>query len=229
MAKELKSYKDIYKDREALVVASGPSKFPYEELGRFDCPIFFVNDAVRFEKFASSEERLFFTHHPTKFIELVERSVFFYPLRYIRLDRTFPCNEGKEHAWKNVEYVFHDLLVGCDHGDQAAIRSIEMEAFPSWCLDRDAVAEKNCLFAHTGSITSLIHFLWYAGIKKARMIGCCPRYQSLHYHDRRISKLSGRTGSAFDLKAIIENQAKFLRFFGIETEHLNDYEPKVYL
>ena len=218
----LGDFSNCFSGQNAVVVASGPTNFEYPRLSEFQCPVFLVNDTIRLEHFVQSEHCFFFSHHPYQFQDLVHKSVFFYPLRYIRLDETFPCDEKLSELSSSLRVVFHDLHIGCNKEEWRANQSITQERFPVWCLDRGLVVDKNALFGHTGSITSLIHFLWFCGIQKVRMIGCCPHFYPYHRHDTRLSALSGRRGSLFDLAAIIPNQIQFLEFFGVEAEYIAD-------
>lgn len=203
------------------MVASAPTLFNYEDLRKFECPIFFVNDTIRFSHYAKSSPTFFFTHHPPKFETLLINKpiIFFYPLTYIRQDEVVYSRKPKE---PHKNRVYHNMIIWCRHKEWQDNESIKN--FPPWCLDHEKIIEQNALLGHTGSITTLIHFLYFTGIRKAKMIGCNPHFVESHHHDERISEISGRKGSLWDLKAIIDNQTKFLNFFKITPEYLGDYE-----
>jgi hypothetical protein len=234
MIKKLKDYKNQYQGKQCVLIGSGPTKFNYENLTNFNCPIFFINDTIRFEKF-SIKESFLFTHHPNKFKNLVQKSTFFYPERYLRrkLDDTiWAQNESGIHNGNYVYpkeittspcVVYYDILCHCSHIDWERNNNVKDTGFPDWAFDKDECIKRNSLFGHTGTITTLIHFLWFSGFEKTLIIGCNPIFRDEHRHDTRITSLTNRKGSLFDLKAIIENQKAYLKTFELSHEYIGDY------
>jgi len=233
----LSQYKDCFKGKNAVVVASGPTLFDYRDLSDFSCPVFLVNDAVRFEKYVN--ESFLVTHHPPyPACGLVSKSLYLCPLVYFRNPDKFLDFERawSETVWlksikdikPEVKRLYYVPTFGSTPDDWYKNKSMDIKKFPNWCLDKNEIIKQKSLFAHTGSITTLIHFMWFCGIQKATMIGCCPQYYKHHCHDERISKQSGRVGSSFDLEAIITNQLVFLEYFNIEADYLGDFDYSDY-
>ena len=213
----LSDYRERYSDR-AVLVGSGPTLFDYTKLSELNCPVFFINDTVAFEKYVECDS-FFSTHHRPLFTEKVFRSKFLYPLSYLRPEIEHPYRHSLGPFVNSIPY---QLVTHCTK--QENDDNVPISCFPFWSKDRDWIDETGWLLGHTGSITSTIHFIWYCGFTELTLIGCNPVYVENHHHDSRISATSGRKGSLWDLPAIIENQKRFLDHFEFKLTYTGDFE-----
>jgi hypothetical protein len=238
-----RSFCNRYPSGHAVVVASGPTKFDYKDLAKFKgSPIVFINDAVRFESFSLGDSYLV-TGDAKPYARLVKKSIFFYPLKYIREQlngERFPIPPGEpwvlngderlawdyfSHPIVNTEApcVFHNVITSVSRKDWEANKSVEETGVPNWAFDKNELTKRRSLFGHTGSITQAIHLLWYMGVKTVTMIGCRPLHRDDHRHDPRIYAYNHRRTS-WILKAVISNQIETLKVFGIEPHYYMNYD-----
>lgn len=229
----LKDFKDRFSGKECVVVGSGPTKFDYTELSKYTCPIFLINDTINFEQYV--ETGFFFTHHPEKYADKISKLTFFYPETYTRRKLDDSLWDKSELGVYDGHYVYHkeqiespvvyyNVSTHCSHIHWENNEDVSTTGFPEWCFDKSEVVRRNALFGHTGSITTLLHFLWFSNFEHATLIGCNPQFRENHRHDFRISALTGRRGSLWDLKAIIENQKCYLKQFDLKHTYLGDYK-----
>jgi len=237
------SFRDLYPSGHAVVVASGPTKFDYKDLAKFqDHPVVLINDAVRFEDFTLGDSYLV-TGDAKPYAPLVKKSTFFYPLKFMREQlngERFPkppeepwILKGDERlAWDyfcqsivdtEAPCVFHNVITSASRKDWEDNKSVGETGVPSWAFDKDEVTKRRSLFGHTGSITQAIHLLWYMGVKTVTMIGCRPLYKENHRHDPRIYTHNHRRTS-WILKAVISNQIETLDVFRIEPHYYMNYD-----
>jgi hypothetical protein len=231
---KIKEFKNKYAGRACFLVGSGPTKFDYKELSNTQDIIFFINDTINFEKYTNNES-FFFTHHPDTFFNQVHKSIFFCPTHYIR--RHLSTNERFDNKNDDYEYkvksttaknvVFHKIFSNCSYPDSLKNISFEQTGFPNWAFDKNQIIEKNALLAHNGSITTLIHFIWFAGFEQVKIIGCNPFFTPDHRYDKRISRINNISDSGFILKSIINNQKIMLNKFSIKHEYVDDYDYSI--
>ncbi|HCN29932.1 MAG TPA: hypothetical protein DIT64_14555, partial [Verrucomicrobiales bacterium] len=90
------------------------------------------------------------------------------------------------------------------------------------------VAELRQLFRHTGTIHSLLHFVWFCGIRTIKFIGCngCNDKQRAGSsgagddgYDERLVNLSG-TKPWWQYSEIRQKQDELCRVLGIHFEHV---------
>lgn len=187
-----------YAGRACYVVGRGPTEFDYEKLGDVEEPVFFINDAVCLEKYVRSES-YFFAHDAVMGVWLDGRikSTAVLPMEGNFLRETSGLTFG--HGGKVVFY-----------------RSLETKREQLLLLSRDRIAELGRLYMHSGTVHSVIHFIWYCGFGRVNFIGCdCGNGG----YDRRLENLSEST-SCFDYTAIGKAQGLLIALLGLEAVYL---------
>lgn len=215
---DLKKYLDKYVNCSAVVVGSGPTTFQYEDLSKFNCPIFFINDTVRYESYAKIKP-FFHSHHRSLYVQLVKRSTFLFPLVQYRGNNVIEYEKGMPLS----NYIPFDMQLDITKNDYE--NNLSLSNFPDWVLDKEKVCDKNCLFGHTGTITTLLHFIWFCNFNKITFIGCNPKFISSG-HDKRIIDTfnpKNKKWAGWNLKPIIENQNKFIEHFKLNVDFIGDY------
>src|SRR5271170_2149054 len=174
------SFNGRYAGRSCYVVGRGPTEFNYEELANVNEPIFFVNDAVCLEKYARSET-YFFAHDAQMLVWLDGKikSTAVLPMDGNFLRETSGIT--LQHSGKVVFY-----------------RSLEKNREQLLLLKRDQIAELKQLYMHSGTIHSVIHFIWFCGFGRVIFIGCDCISDG---YDPRLENLS-KSSSCRDYTAI---------------------------
>jgi SAM-dependent methyltransferase len=146
---EFASFNNRYSGRECVVVGKGPTDFDFENLSKYSCPVFFINDAVSYEKYVSGES-FFFAHDPGQLVWL--------PL--IKSIAVMPVNGAgiKEKDLSEASQLVKYKWGGFDKAN----------------LDksRDEIARSKQLYLNSGTMHALIHFIWFCGFKHIKFIGC---------------------------------------------------------
>jgi len=208
--RKLIHYENLFENETPIIVGSGPTDFDYKDLDKLKNPILFINDSVFL---GDKKGRYFFTHHPD--IE-----------RWLSLKSTYIFAETrnkKPYTEKRPEGPYVPIHLKSNQIRGHAGKFLAHERIPSWTLDKKYMIEHNILFSHWGSITSLIHFIWFCGAKKAIGIGISKDYENSN-HDSRIPlnyeiKEPEYIGKCKGLKQIIHNQEVCLDFFKINMEY----------
>lgn len=192
------------------VVGRGVTEFNYSELTDVREPVFFINDAVCLEEHTKSEA-FFFAHD----------------------DKMFPWLNGKTKAtailpadgklFKNHQdaILSHAAPVVLYHW-----RKTEGEKLLR--LRRDELAIKEELYTHTGTIHSLLHFLWFCGFKTVNFVGCDGIADKAFLkevsgakngYDQRLKNLS-KTSPWWQYETIRRVQDRLCGLFKFETKYL---------
>jgi hypothetical protein len=147
------SFNNRYCGRTCYVVGRGPTTFDYEKLKSINEPIFFLNDAVCLEKLARSET-FFFAHDAALRVWLngAMKSTAVLPLNGTILD-----SEPGVLAHGGPLVLYHR---------QDEDREVIMR------MTRDELGDAAALFGHSGTIHSLLHFVWFCGFRRIIYIGC---------------------------------------------------------
>jgi hypothetical protein len=136
------------------VVGRGPTRFDYEELTEVEDPIFFINDAIALEKYATSET--FFFAHDEPMSVWLDGS--------IRATAVMPA-DGKILRGAAGRDLGHA-------GPVTFYRRGEKGRRELLGMSREEIAERGELFVHTGTMHSLLHFVWFCGFARVVFIGC---------------------------------------------------------
>jgi hypothetical protein len=150
----LAAYNHSYPAKTCYVVGRGPTEYCFEQLRTIQSPIFFINDAVCLEPFATSET--FFFAHDASMLVWLDGS--------IRSTAVLPL-DGK---------LFHEKPDAVlNHRGRLVFYRWQNDAIqPVLRLDRDRVAASAELYRHGATIHALLHFVWYCGFRKVVFIGC---------------------------------------------------------
>jgi len=204
------SFYDKYPEDCCYVVGRGVTTFNYEELANVKKPIFFINDAVCLERHAQSET--FFFAHDDKMLPWLDRN--------IRAPAILPA-DGKLFKNNNGIILNHAAPVVLYHW-----RKTEGEQLLK--LSRDKLAIKEELYTHTGTIHSLLHFIWFCGFKKVNFVGCDGIDDRIFLkeasgtkngYDQRLENLSN-TSPWWQYKTIRRVQDRLCSLFKFETSYL---------
>jgi hypothetical protein len=192
-------YANKYAGRACSIVGRGPTGFDYADLSRSTDPVFFINDAVCMEMHAGGD-RFYFAHDPQALAWLDGQ---------IRSTAVLPI-DGK---------IFRDSPgVTLNHTGRIVFyhwRETDREAL--LLMDRPKIARLQQLYTHTGTIHSLLHFVWFCGFKRVTFIGCGGSTAS--GYDPRLVNRSRSTPSP-TYSAIFEAQKLLTTLFGLEAEYL---------
>jgi hypothetical protein len=192
------SFENKYAGRSCYVVGRGPTEFNYEELAEVDEPIFFVNDAVCLEKYARSET-YFFAHDAVMRVWLDGKikSTAVLPMQGDFLRDT--AGMTLQHGGNVVFYHSHGK-----NGGQLLLMS------------RHQIAELQQLYMHSGTIHSVIHFIWFCGFRRVVFIGCDCMNDG---YDPRLENLSKST-SCRNYTAIGKAQGLLISLLGLNAIYL---------
>jgi hypothetical protein len=193
------SFKNRYAGGGCRVVGRGPTRFNYETLGQRSDPVFFINDAVCLEKRAAGET--FFFAHDAQMLPWLRGAVRGTAVLPIEARPFHPSTGGAiQHPGPIVFYHWRE------HDNRELLLN-----------NRDQIADLQILYSHSGTIHSLLHFLWFCGFTRAEFIGCdglaAPAYDP---------RLENRSHSAPDkqYQSIRTVQDHLARIFGIQVVYL---------
>jgi hypothetical protein len=187
-----------YAGRSCYVVGRGATEFDYERLADVEEPIFFINDAVCLEKYARSES-YFFAHDAVMRVWLDGKikSTAVLPMEGDFFRKT--CGLTLRHGGKVVFYG-----------------SLEKKREQLLLLSRDQIAKVKQLYMHSGTIHSVIHFIWFCGFERVNFIGCdCINVG----YDRRLENLS-ESLSCGDYSVIGRAQGLLVALLGLDAVYL---------
>jgi hypothetical protein len=208
------NFNNKYAGRACYVIGRGPTSFDYTKLADVSDPIFFINDAVCMEEYAKAET-FFFAHD-------VELRVWF------------------DGSMKSTAVIPGDASVlgevwgetpGRALGHRAPVVLYNRPTVQKWDLlklNRDQIAERGQLFTLSGTIHSLLHFVWFCGFRRVVLIGCDginQRADLLRAGSTPVGydpRLQNRSQSAPLWKYIQIRQAQdlLITLFGLEAAYL---------
>lgn len=204
------SFNAKFSGQSCWVVGRGPTLFDYEELRSIPGPVFFINDSVSLESKVSGES-FFFAHDESQRCWLSK------PISSVAV---IPLG-GKIIQGKDDPCLHPDLNV-CFYKWQT------MEGESLLRLPRDRVADLQQLYRNTGTMHSLIHFLWFCAFKKVYFVGCDGfnhGYSLWHLidiasgYDKRLPNVSD-TAPWWQYTKIRWVQDRLCSLLGLETEFL---------
>jgi hypothetical protein len=204
------SFNNKYKGQTCYVVGRGPTDFDYHDLADVTEPVFFINDAVGLAEYTRSET-FFFAHD-------IEMRVW--------LDGSLTAT-----AILPIEGTIlgddPDVVLG-HAGPVVYYHRGEQNRGDLLRMSHDEVAAREELFVHSGTIHSLLHFIWFCGFRRVVFIGCdgINRKYALasacgaqNGYDRRLQNRSN-TSPWWQYKKIRRAQDLLTTLFGIEAIYL---------
>jgi len=204
------SFNNKFSGRNCYIVGRGPTKFEHEKLSLIKDPIFFINDAVLLEKYASGET--FFFAHGRKMIPLLQRVV--KSVAVLVIDGTFFVKDSqiiRNYSGDIVGYHWHKI------GKAELLK-----------MSRDEIAKNNELYTHSGTIHSVLHFIWYCGFQNIFLIGCDginnkvflkTFFKSKDGYDPRLENIS-RTNPWWNYRTIRHVQNRLIKIFELNPVYL---------
>jgi hypothetical protein len=203
------TFNNKYPGRSCYVVGRGPTLFNYEDLAQVSDPIFFINDAVCLEKHARSQT--FFFAHDQKMLVWLNGAMRATAVLPLGGPIAFDLRRDLKHAGAIIYYQWRE-------DDREELLG----------MTRDQIAASKELYTHTGTIHSLIHFIWLCGFKRVVFIGCdginrldiprCPAPATNGY-DARLQNLS-QTSPFWHYTTIRTVQDRMTSSLGLETTYL---------
>lgn len=204
------SFNNRYEGRTAWIIGRGPTRFDYNELATVTDPVFFLNDAVSLEEHVQGES-FFFAHDPTQRVWLGNgiKSIAVIPLGGKII------SDGKDSA-------LGESLRVCFYRWQ----TVEGERLLT--MNRDAVSKLEQLYRNTGTMHSLLHFIWYCGFARINFIGCDGINDAFHLtqagdektgYDKRLQNKSN-SSPWWQYDKIREVQDRLCKRFGFKTTFL---------
>jgi hypothetical protein len=148
------SFNNKYAGAACYVVGRGPTTFNYQELSALKEPIFFINDAVCLEKHARSET--FFFAHDIEMRTWLDGSM--------KSTAVLPVNGTILGDAPGIVLNHAGPLLFYHRQDEDREDLMRMT--------RDQLADAAALFGHSGTIHSLLHFIWFCGFRRIIYIGC---------------------------------------------------------
>jgi inositol phosphorylceramide mannosyltransferase catalytic subunit len=209
------AFKNKYAGKACWVVGRGPTEFNYEKLAKIKDPIFFINDAVALEKHAPSET--FFFAHDHRMLPWLNSK--------LKSTAVLPV-DGKLFTPDEKAVLSHAAGIVFYHW-----RKIDGEKLLR--MNRDELAKQEELYTNTGTIHSLLHFLWFCGFQKVTFIGCdgigdksflkniCKAESG---YDGRLENLS-KTSPWGQYGAIRKVQDRLCNLFDFKTNYLGTPIP----
>lgn len=152
------SFKNRYADREGWIVGRGPTQFCGEELASVPGPVFFINDAVAWERHVTHPDSFFFAVEWPKFAAYAWRIKSIAMMGFLH-----------DHPADGIARVMRY---------QHAFKSTRDEhnpVGPLWHLldqSREKLAESRMLYQHGSTMLLAIHFAWFCGIERLNLVGC---------------------------------------------------------
>ena len=208
-------FESKYHGQSCIVVGRGPTEFDYADLGQTNEPVFFINDAVCLEKYARGET-FFFAHDPQALAWLDGQ---------IRAIAVIPI-DGKIFRSAPGRVLHHAGQISFYHW-----REHERETL--LLLDREQIADLAELYTHTGTIHSLLHFVWFCGFTRVTLIGCDgitdvtrlgPKFQQANGYDPRLENRSASVGSP-TYPAIFHAQQLLIALLGLHAVYAGTPQP----
>jgi hypothetical protein len=192
------SFKNRYAGRNCRVVGRGPTRFDYATLGEAGVPVFFINDAICLEKHTRGET--FFFAHDAQLLPWLNGAVRGTAVLPIEARPFHPSTGGTIHHPGPV--VFY-------HWREDNNREL-------LTMTRDQIESLEILYSHSGTVHSLMHFLWFCGFTEVDFIGCDGLESA---YDPR---LENRSGSVPDkqYQSIRIVQDRLANIFGIRVGYL---------
>lgn len=203
-------FNNRYPAGSCYVIGRGPTTFDYRQLAEITDPIFFINDAICLEKFARSDT--FFFAHDAAMRVWLDGSM--------RSTAVLPTN-GTILADEPAAMLAHNGRVVLYHRQDEDRESLMR-------MTRDELAIEEALFGHSGTIHSLLHFVWYCGVRKITYIGCdainrrdllATQCASHDGYDPRLQNKSS-TAPGWHYLQIRRVQELLTVLFGIQTCHV---------
>lgn len=206
--RSFKNFRDAYTGSRAVVVGSGQTQYNYADLTKLGDPIFFINDSVLLPGFCKTDH-FFFTHHPEM-------------EKYFDLDVVY--------IWMKTivnHFPYHTETMSCKSYVPVTVMwgGKDVTSFDSWVFDKDYMAYSGKLLGHAGSITTLLHFLWYCGFRSILGVGIQPMSYGAWSHDPRIFREARKydvkaSGFCPGLRQINKNQLVYMRVFGFDVTYV---------
>jgi hypothetical protein len=189
-----------YEGKSCTIVGRGPTTYDYALLGESTDPVFFINDAVCLEKYAIGD-CFFFAHDPQLLGWLDGRLK---STAVLPIDGKLFLEPGDAHFDHAGNIVFYHWQ---EEKKEDLLR-----------MTREQIAAAKQLYTHTGTIHSVLHFIWFCGFKKVSFIGCDGIITGNGY-DPRLENLSGSVAST-TYPSIIFAQKLLTELFGFEAVYL---------
>jgi hypothetical protein len=195
-----------YDGQSCYIIGRGPTDFDYEKLVDVREPIFFINDAVSLEKYARSDT--YFFAHDAQMLPWMNGAV--------RSTIVVPIDGKVFRQTPGIELQHTGNIVFYHWREEKKEELLTMT--------RAQIAEAKQLYTHTGTIHSVLHFIWFCGFKRVTFIGCdCislpERLQTVDGYDSRLANLS-QSASSFNYMHIGKAQLLLLQLFGLESTYI---------
>lgn len=152
------SFVNRYAGREGWIIGRGPTQFCGEELASVAGPVFFINDAVDWERYV--------THRDTFFTALEWPKFSAYAWRIRSIAMMGFMNQHPADGIKRVVRFDHQFKHSRDEANPIG---------PLWHLldqTREQLAQSRRLYQHGSTMLVAIHFAWFCGVTKLNLVGC---------------------------------------------------------
>jgi hypothetical protein len=148
------AFNNRYAGQTCCIVGRGPTTFQYSTLANIAEPIFFINDAICLEKYVRSES--FFFAHDRELRVWLDGSV--------RSTAVLPTDGTVLGEDPGLVLGHSAPVVYYRRGEKDKRDLLQMS--------REALAAREQLYVHSGTIHSVLHFVWFCGFTRVAFIGC---------------------------------------------------------
>jgi hypothetical protein len=209
------AFNNKYSGGTCYVIGRGPTTFDYQNLAAITDPIFFINDAVCLERYTRSET--FFFAHDIEMRTWLDGSM--------KSTAVLPVNGTILGDAPGIVLNHSGPIVFYHRQDEDREDLMRMT--------RDQLADAAALFGHSGTIHSLLHFIWFCGFRRIIYIGCDGINQSHALasacgsedgYDNRLQNRSNTTPGWHYIQ-IRRVQELLTALLGIETVHIGTPLP----
>lgn len=202
------------------VVGRGPTRFDYALLAREPGPFFFVNDAVGAERWLRpGAPSFFFAHDASMAAWLLDPGL-----------RSVPVLVTDQPVTGPREQPVEGLLRGRDDPHLAGVARAVFyrkqgphERTSLLERSRVEIRDSGQLYTASGTLHPLLHFAWYVGCRRLRMVGC-DGFPGIGY-DARLENRSGSTQQAAIFIRV--RQEEILRRLGLPSEHVGTIPHRI--
>ena len=215
---ELLDYRNKYPKSTWVIVGKGPNHFQFENLASVKGPVIFLNDAVQFERHATSSVETFFFAHDCRQAEWLKPDHGLKSTVVMATGATW----DKQHERRMLS-VDKDIPDGFT-------RPLDIYRWGGWhgeTLQHHSsieIAKSGKLHLHSGTIHTALHFAWVCGAQKIVLIGCDGHGAT---YDSRVDLKSQCPQHANDsvFRKIRMEQDRICKVLGLQTDYVS--EPRI--
>jgi len=153
------SFKDKYAGREGWIIGRGPTPFDPEALRQVTDPIWFINEAIDWERYVAHDDSFGISLEWRKFKDWAYRCKSVVMMGFL---------EPHEAAGIKRLVMFKHVAPGAGGGPT----SVKGGNWFRLAQSANELAESRMLYQYGSSMLPAIHFAWFCGIRTLNLVGC---------------------------------------------------------